>query len=54
VYCAADGGFSFRGVPGGKYHLIARITWAMCWAHHGGYVVRNIDFTGETRDIDIV
>jgi hypothetical protein len=53
VDCAADGSFSFHGVGSGKYYVIARITWAMRWAHHGGYIVRLIDVSGEMPNIDM-
>jgi hypothetical protein len=51
--CAGDGGFLFRNVPSGQYLLIARVTWSMHWARHGGYLVRKISVVTNTDGIDI-
>jgi len=40
-------------VPAGQYLLIARVTWSVRWARHGGYVVREITAAMNTTGLDI-
>jgi hypothetical protein len=43
VGCGADGAFQFRDLPGGTYYIVARATWLLGHAHHGGFLLRKID-----------
>ena len=51
--CARDGAFLFKEVPVGQYLLIARVTWSVRWARHGGYLVRKIIAAENMNDIEI-
>lgn len=41
--CGSDGNFLFRDLPAGTYYIVARVTWLLGHAHHGGFLLRKAD-----------
>lgn len=41
--CGSDGNFLFRDLSGGTYYIVARVTWLLGHAHHGGFLLRKVD-----------
>jgi hypothetical protein len=54
VDCRPDGSFEFRGVPKGSYELVARVTWLLHWSRRGGFLIRQVEISGDRSDLQIM
>ena len=54
VECRPDGSFEFRGVPEGSYELVARVTWLLHWSRRGGFLIKQIEVSGDRGDLQIM
>jgi hypothetical protein len=54
VDCRPDGSLEFRGVPEGSYELVARVTWLLHWSRRGGFLIKQIEVSGDRCDLQIM